>query len=193
MWLWKLKRDLGEKGDDYLTSWVELKYYDRNLIHQVKSQCFASSKQYLAFLLSSGLGKCVVTNIDCSPKNLEKESSIIKVNPSSPPIALQKESVCAMAMKKLATTNCDSVLLAKLAKYDVQDDISVASTEKSSLTSCLHIDDFNKPTSEDMDNTLTGFSLTSKEVQRNGNPANRNGQRSNIFQSECKIQDKVCK
>jgi hypothetical protein len=43
------------------------------------------------------------------------------------------------------------------------------------------------------DNISTGLSLMSQEVHRDDNIAIVKGQRSNIFQSECKIKDKVCK
>jgi len=39
----------------------------------------------------------------------------------------------------------------------------------------------------------SALSLMSHEVQRDGTIANVKGQRSNIFQLECKIQDKLCK
>jgi hypothetical protein len=45
----------------------------------------------------------------------------------------------------------------------------------------------------DIDTAANGLSMMAREVQCDGTSANLNGQRSNIFQSECKIQDKVCK
>jgi hypothetical protein len=45
----------------------------------------------------------------------------------------------------------------------------------------------------DIDTTVNGLSMMAHEVQCDGTSANVNGQRSSIFQSKCKIQDKVCK
>ena len=38
-----------------------------------------------------------------------------------------------------------------------------------------------------------GISMLAREVESDGTVVNVKGQRSNIFQSECKIQDKICK
>jgi hypothetical protein len=51
----------------------------------------------------------------------------------------------------------------------------------------------NEPVPVDPIEALSGLSLMSQEVQRDGTIATVKGQRSNIFQSECKIHDKVCK
>jgi hypothetical protein len=52
----------------------------------------------------------------------------------------------------------------------------------------------NEPRIDDIvDNISTGLSLMSQEVHRDGIIAIVKGQRSNIFQSECKIKVKVCK
>jgi hypothetical protein len=52
----------------------------------------------------------------------------------------------------------------------------------------------NEPLIDDIvDNISTGLSLMSQEVHRDGSIATVKGQRSNIFQSECKNKDKVCK
>jgi hypothetical protein len=40
---------------------------------------------------------------------------------------------------------------------------------------------------------LNGISLISQEVQQDGTTAAIEGQHSGIFQSKCKIEDKVCK
>ena len=39
----------------------------------------------------------------------------------------------------------------------------------------------------------SGLSMLAQQVKQDGTATNVKGQRSNIFQSECKIQDKVCK
>jgi hypothetical protein len=52
----------------------------------------------------------------------------------------------------------------------------------------------NEPRIDDIvGNISTGLSLMSQKVHRDGSIAIVKGQRSNIFQSECKIKDKVCK
>jgi hypothetical protein len=53
-------------------------------------------------------------------------------------------------------------------------------------------DDHAKPFIEVVDD-LVDLSLMSHEVHRDGTTASIKGQRSGIFQSECKIKDKVCK
>jgi hypothetical protein len=40
---------------------------------------------------------------------------------------------------------------------------------------------------------VVGLSLMSREVMRNGTISTSTGQRCNIFQSECKIKEKLCK
>ena len=44
-----------------------------------------------------------------------------------------------------------------------------------------------------VDDATNGLSMLAREVESDGTVVNVKGQRSNIFQSECKIQDKVCK
>jgi hypothetical protein len=44
-----------------------------------------------------------------------------------------------------------------------------------------------------VDDATNGLSMLAQEVQSDGTAINVKGQWSNIFQSECKIQDKVCK
>jgi hypothetical protein len=45
----------------------------------------------------------------------------------------------------------------------------------------------------EIDTAANGLSMMAREVQCDGTSANVNGQRSSIFQSKCKIQNKVCK
>jgi hypothetical protein len=51
----------------------------------------------------------------------------------------------------------------------------------------------NEPLHADDIDDLNGISLMSREVHHDGTTAAVKGQHSNIFQSECKIKDKVCK
>jgi hypothetical protein len=44
-----------------------------------------------------------------------------------------------------------------------------------------------------VDDASDGLSMMAKEIHSDGTVASVKGQRSNIFQSECKIHDKVCK
>ena len=44
-----------------------------------------------------------------------------------------------------------------------------------------------------IDDATNGLSMLAREVESDGTVVNVKGQRSNIFQSECKIQDKICK
>ena len=46
---------------------------------------------------------------------------------------------------------------------------------------------------DDTDDASDGLSMMARDVQSDGTTVMVKGQRSNIFQSECKIQDKVCK
>ena len=50
-----------------------------------------------------------------------------------------------------------------------------------------------EPLSESNDDAMDGLSLMSHEVRGDGTIVAMKGQHSNIFQAECKIQDKVCK
>ena len=51
----------------------------------------------------------------------------------------------------------------------------------------------NEPFTEFNDESMDGLSLMSHEVWGDGTIVDMKGHRSNIFQPECKIQDKVCK
>lgn len=53
--------------------------------------------------------------------------------------------------------------------------------------------DVFKPEIDDTEDVLNGLSMMAREVQRDGTVINVKGQRYGIFQSECQIQDKVCK
>jgi hypothetical protein len=46
---------------------------------------------------------------------------------------------------------------------------------------------------DDTDDASDGLSMMAKEIHSDGSVSSVKGQRSNIFQSKCKIQDKVCK
>jgi hypothetical protein len=61
------------------------------------------------------------------------------------------------------------------------------------LSKWLTIHAHNKPLPVDDIDSLNGISLMSQEVQHDGTTAAVKGQHSGIFQSECKIKDKVCK
>jgi len=50
-----------------------------------------------------------------------------------------------------------------------------------------------EPLTESNDDAMDGLSLISHEVCGDGTIVAMKGQRSNIFQAECKIQEKVCK
>jgi hypothetical protein len=67
------------------------------------------------------------------------------------------------------------------------------SHEKEQVVQSSRVAD-NEPHIDDIVNNIsTGLSLMSQEVHRDGSIAIVKGQRSNIFQSECNIKDKVCK
>jgi hypothetical protein len=61
------------------------------------------------------------------------------------------------------------------------------------LSTSLTIHAPNEPLPTDNIDSLNGLSLMSHEVTRNGTIAISMGQRCNIFKSECKIKEKVCK
>src|SRR6266498_1840352 len=68
----------------------------------------------------------------------------------------------------------------------------VAKSAAISFTVGLEGNTHNDPKFEDVEVVSHGLSLMSQEVQRDGTIANVKGQRCNIFQSEYKIQQKVC-
>ena len=70
------------------------------------------------------------------------------------------------------------------------DEFSLASGLHSSASPC---DTNSEIKMEDTNDASDGLSMLAKEVCSDGTVASTKGQRSNIFQSECKIQDKVCK
>jgi len=50
-----------------------------------------------------------------------------------------------------------------------------------------------EPSIDIVDDAASGLSMLAQEVKQDGTASNVKGQRSNIFQSECTIHDKVCK
>jgi len=70
------------------------------------------------------------------------------------------------------------------------DDFSLASGLDSSVSSCDTQSDIKI---DDIIDVSDGLSMMAQEVHSDGTTVDVKGQRSNIFQSECKIQDKVCK
>jgi hypothetical protein len=63
----------------------------------------------------------------------------------------------------------------------------------SGLHSCASFCDAQSELRLDIDDASDGLSMMAKEIHIDGTVASVKGQRSNIFQSDCKIQDKVCK
>jgi hypothetical protein len=57
----------------------------------------------------------------------------------------------------------------------------------------MSCDASTKPVVLTINDASNGVSMLAREVQHDGIVSCTKGQRSNIFQSECKIQDKVCK
>ena len=69
-------------------------------------------------------------------------------------------------------------------------DFSVTSELHSSASSCDSQSEINI---DDTDDASNGLSMMAREVHSDGTVVTVKGQRSNIFQSECHIHDKVCK
>jgi len=70
------------------------------------------------------------------------------------------------------------------------DDFSLAYGLDSSVSSCDTQSDIKI---DDIIDVSDGLSMMAQEVHSDGTTVDVKGQRSNIFKSECKIQDKVCK
>jgi hypothetical protein len=108
----------------------------------------------------------------------------------SSPKELQKKSACSMK------TN-SSVLQCKIGESVVSKYICMPIeheklTAKNGEKSLLELTgDANRSKDEDAPDVVCGLSLMSLEVTRDGTIASSTGQCCNIFQSVCKIQDKV--
>jgi hypothetical protein len=70
----------------------------------------------------------------------------------------------------------------------IDQDMKGTASNASSLDNHCH-----SGTIDIVDDATNGLSMLAREVESDGTVVNVKGQRSNIFQSECKIQDKVCK
>ena len=69
-------------------------------------------------------------------------------------------------------------------------DFSVTSELQSSASSCDSQSEINI---DDTDDASNGLSMMTREVHSDGTTFSVKGKRSNIFQSECHLHDKVCK
>jgi hypothetical protein len=162
-----------EHGADYCTSWYAMK--------EALRRRFAPPLEPEKTILScSGSSYMGASELSCAD-SIKK--AIFATKPLVSSKAIQQE---------------DSQLFQQVDVPVVQapvihesDDYSIASGLDSSASPCdtkseIKIDDTN-------DVALSGLSMMAREVHSDGTIIDVRGQRSNIFQSECKIQGKVCK
>ena len=161
-WLWGLQR---EHGDDYCTSWYEMK----EVLRRRFALPLEPEKTILSCRGSSYMG---ASEFSCA-NSIKK--AIFATKPLVSSKAIQKE---------------DSQLFQQVDVPVVQapvihesDDYSIASGLDSSASPC----------ESNTNDVSDGLSMMAQEVQCDGTIANVKGQRSSIFKSECSIKDKVCK
>jgi len=163
--LWFQRLQL-EHGDDYCTSWYEMK--------EVLRRRFAPPLEPKKNILSSSENSYMVESEFASATQFEKHAS------TNQPAIMGLPS-------DLPTTT--SIVGADVPMNASISDISSTLEQQVCEDSCDVAD--NEPLLESNDDATTGFSLMSHEVQRDGTIVKVMGQGSNIFQSECNIKGKV--
>ncbi|CAN6371480.1 unnamed protein product [Urochloa humidicola] len=182
--LWFRRMQLEQHGPDHCTSWYETK--------EVLRHRFAPALEPMKHILSSGGSFSLDASDFSASKQFEKNASVegpVKmVLPSDPFTATSiveagvqvRDSVPNLSStpeQQVCESSCDDHVEALITTIAAVVDSSIDSSNESSLDVTMG----------------SGLSLMSHEVHSDGTISAVKGQRSIIFQSECKIQDKVCK
>jgi len=162
--LW-FRRMQMEHGDDYCTSWYAMK--------EVLRRRFAPPLEPEKNIISSRGSFYMVASECASASQFEKNAST------------NQPAIMGLPSDLPATTSI------------VEADAPVnASVSDFSFTSGLHSSasyDSLDINIDDTDDASDGLSMMARDVQSDGTTVMVKGQRSNIFQSQCIVQDKVCK
>ena len=114
---------------------------------------------------------------------------------------IASEFACATQFEKNVSTHQPAILelpsdlpaATSIVEANVPVNASVSDTLEQQVCEDSCGEANSEPFTESNDDALDGLSLMSHEVCGDGTIVDMKGQRSNIFQSECKIHDKVCK
>ena len=164
LWLWSLRQ---KHGDDYCTSWYEMK--------EVLRRRFAPPLELEKNILSSSEISYMVASEFASATQFEKNASTnqpaIMGLPSDLPAATSIVEADVLVNASVSDFSFTSGLHSGASSHDSQSDINI----------------------DDIDDSSDGLSMMARYVHSDGTAVMVKRQQSNIIQSECQIHDKVCK
>ena len=186
--LWFRRMQL-EHGDDYCTSWYAMK----EALRRRFAPPFEPEKNILSSSGSSDLVASKFSSATPFEKNNSTNQPAIMGLPSDIPTATS-----IVGEDVPLNTSISDISSPLEQQAGVPEQISIDERVDLSLASGLHATDSSCDTQPDIkidDNDVAsnGLSMMAREVHSDGTTIDVRGQRSNIFHSECKVHDKVCK
>ena len=178
-----------EHGDDYCTSWYAMK----EALRRRFAPPFEPEKNILSSSGSSDLVASKFSSATPFEKNNSTNQPAIMGLPSDIPTATS-----IVGEDVPLNTSISDISSPLEQQAGVPEQISIDERVDLSLASGLHATDSSCDTQPDIkidDNDVAsnGLSMMAREVHSDGTTIDVRGQRSNIFHSECKVHDKVCK
>ena len=179
--------------DDHIRTWGDMTcVLRRRFVYDAMNKAIAPPLEPKKNILSSsGSSYMVVSEFSCTTqfeKNASTNHAAIMGLPSDLPAATS--IVGADVKVKAGGSDFSLTLGQKVCESSYDDPVEPLIRIPAAVVDSFNVSSIEPSLAIDMTSAL---SLMSHEVQRDGTIANVKGQRSNIFQSESKIQDKVCK
>ena len=179
--------------DDHIRTWGDMTcVLRRRFVYDAMNKAIAHPLEPKKNILSSsGSSYMVVSEFSCTTQ-FEKNASTNHAAIMGLPSDLSAATSIVGADVKVKAGGSDFSLTPgqKVCESSYDDPVEPLIRIPAAVVDSFNVSSIEPSLAIDMTSAL---SLMSHEVQRDGTIANVMGQRSNIFQSECKIQDKVCK